>query len=260
MPQIHPTALVDPNAELAESVVVGPFCIVERNVTIDDGTILQSSNRIMSGARIGKNCVFSHGTVIANIPQDLKFKGEESLAIIGDGTRIREFCTINRGTEWSGKTEIGANCFIMAYVHVAHDCVLGNNVVIANGVNMAGHVVIGDGATIGGMAAIHQFTHIGRNCMIAASIFLSKDIPPFTLAGKDPVSFEGLNSIGLRRKGFSREAIETLDTLYTILYRSGLNVSQAVEKIRAELPQIPEVLEVLTFIENSTRGIVRPRS
>ena len=257
MPVIHPTAIVHPKAQLADSVKVGPYAIIEENVTIDEGTVIESSNVIASGARIGKNCTIGHLTVVATLPQDLKFSGEETHCFIGDNTTLRECITINRGTSATRVTRIGANCFIMAFCHVAHDCTLGDNIILANAVQMGGHVSIGDFAIIGGVTVIHQFGNIGMHSMTGSRFRAMKDVPPYALAGKDPLTFEGLNSIGLRRRGFSRETIETLDRLYTILYRSGNNVSQAVEKIKAELPMIPEVVNVLDFIAKSKRGIIR---
>lgn len=259
MPSIHPTAIVHHKAELADSVSIGPFSIIEENTVIDEGTVIDSAALIASGARIGKNCTIGHGTVVATIPQDLKFKGEDSLFIIGDNTRIREFVTLNRGTAATGKSSIGSDAFIMAYCHVAHDCTVGNNVILVNGVQMGGHVEIGDYAIIGGVTVVHQFGKVGIHSMVGSKFRVMKDVPPYILAGQEPISFEGLNSIGLRRRGFSKESIATLDRLYAILYQSGLNVTQAVEKIQIELPQIPEVKNVLDFIASSTRGILRVR-
>ncbi len=257
MPDIHPTAIVHPSATIADSAVVGPYAIVEENVRIGEGTLLESHNRVGSGARIGKNCRIGHGAVVSTIPQDLKFAGEETELYIGDGTTVREFSTLNRGTKAAGKTVVGRNCLVMAYAHVAHDCQLGDNVILANGVQMGGHVEIQDFAIVGGMATIKQFARIGRHCMVGGGYRVNKDVPPFTLAGHEPLAFEGLNSIGLRRRGFSKETIDTLDRLYMILYRSGRNVSQAVEVIAREVPQIPEVREILSFIAASAHGIIR---
>lgn len=257
MPDIHPTAIVHPSALIADSAAIGPYVLIEENVRIGEGTLLESHNRVGCGARIGKNCKIGHGAVISSIPQDLKFEGEETELVIGDGTTVREFCTLNRGTKAAGKTIIGRNCLLMAYCHVAHDCVIGDNVILANGIQMGGHVEIQDFAIVGGMATIKQFARIGKHCMVGGGYRVNKDVPPFCLAGHEPLAFEGLNSIGLRRRGFSRETIETLDRLYLTLYRSGHNVSQAVEIIARDLPQTPEVRDILSFIAASMHGIIR---
>jgi UDP-N-acetylglucosamine acyltransferase len=257
MPTIHPTALVDSRAELADSVVIGPFTIVEGDVVIGENTIIDSHVRIDNGARIGKNCRIHQGTVVATPPQDLKYANEKTEFHLGDNCTVREYCTLNRGTTHSWKTTVGSDCLLMAYVHVAHDCQVGDRVIIANSAQMGGHVIIGDWAIIGGLAAIHQFTHVGVHSMLAGGAKVVKDIPPYVMANAWPARFEGLNSIGLRRRGFSREAIDAIDRTYRAIYRSGMNVSQAVEWIHANIEQTAEVKIILDFIANSDRGILK---
>ena len=257
MTDIHPTAVVDPEAELGEDVVIGPYSVVEANVVIGDGTQVGPHALIASGSRIGRKCSIHKGAVVGTIPQDLKFAGEETTLEIGDGTTIREFCTLNRGTKDRMKTTIGANCLLMAYVHVAHDCILGDNVILANAVNMAGHVVIGDYVGIGGMVPIHQFVRIGRYAFVGGGYRVPKDVPPFVLVAGEPLQFAGINRVGLRRRGFSSETIDQLRRVYRIIYRSNLNVSQAITRIREEFPVEGVIKEVVDFIESSERGIVR---
>jgi UDP-N-acetylglucosamine acyltransferase len=257
MPNIHPTAIVDPKAELAEGVVVGPYCTIHADVTIDEGTVLGPSVLVDNGARIGKNCTIHQGTVVATPPQDLKYANEKTEFFLGDNCTIREYCTLNRATTHSWKTSVGSNCLFMAYVHVAHDCQIGSNVIIANSTQMGGHCIIGDQAIIGGLTGIHQFTHIGAHVMIGAVSRVVKDIPPYVLAGGFPAQYEGLNSIGLRRRGFSRETLGLLDKVYAALYRQGMNVSQAVAWIKENLEQTAEVSFILDFIAASDRGIIK---
>ncbi|MFA6234889.1 MAG: acyl-ACP--UDP-N-acetylglucosamine O-acyltransferase [Bacteroidota bacterium] len=257
MPNIHPTAIVDPKAELAEGVVIGPYCTIHADVTIDEGTVLGPSVLVDNGARIGKHCTIHQGTVVATPPQDLKYANEKTEFFLGDNCTIREYCTLNRATTHSWKTSVGSDCLFMAYVHVAHDCQIGSSVIIANSTQMGGHCVIGDQAIIGGLTGIHQFSHIGAHVMIGANSRVVKDIPPYILAGGHPAQFEGLNSIGLRRRGFSRETLALLDKVYAALYRQGMNVSQAVAWIKENLEQTPEVTFILDFIAESNRGIIK---
>jgi len=258
MPTIHPTAIVDPKAELADSVIIGPFTLIHEDVTIEAGSSIGSHCLLDNGARIGKNCVVHHGTVIATPPQDLKYAGEKTEFFLGDNTTVREYCTLNRGTTHSRKSVVGKNCLLMAYTHIAHDCVIGDNVIMANVSELGGHTLIGDFAIVGGLTAIHQFTHIGSHAMVGAGIKVVKDIPPYALVGNNPVRFEGLNSIGLRRRGFSKNTIEVLEQTYHALYFMGMNISQGVEYIKANIPLLPEVQNVLDFIASSSRGIIRP--
>jgi UDP-N-acetylglucosamine acyltransferase len=253
----QPLAYVHPQAKIARNVVIEPFTTIHNNVIIGSGTWIGSNVTIMEGARIGKDCRIFPGAVISAIPQDLKFEGEDSLTVIGDNTTIRECVTINRGTNASGKTEIGNNCLIMATAHIAHDCVLGDNSIVVNGVALGGHVIIGEHAIIGGLAAVHQFIHIGDHAMVSGGSLVRKDVPPFTKAGKEPLSYVGINSIGLRRRGFSTEKIREIQDIYRILYQKNYNNTQAMEKIEAEMEATPERDEIILFIKNSQRGIMK---
>lgn len=253
----QPLAYVHPQAKVAPNVVIEPFVTIDKNVVIEEGTWIGSNVTIMEGARIGKNCRIFPGSVISAIPQDLKFAGEETIVKIGNNTTIREFVTINRGTKASFETVIGDNCLLMAYVHIAHDCVVGNNAILANAAQLAGHITIDDWAIVGGMVAIHQFVHIGSHTMISGGSLVRKDIPPYTKAAREPLSYVGVNSIGLRRRGFSAEVINQVQDIYRLIYLRGYNVSQAVELIEADLPATPERDEILSFINNSSRGIMK---
>jgi len=253
----QPLAYVHPEANVADNVVIEPFVSIDKDVIIGEGTRIGSSVTIMPGVRIGKNCRIFPGAVIGAVPQDLKFKGEYSTVEIGDNTTIREFVTINRGTSAKGKTVVGSNCLLMAYVHVAHDCVVGNNVILVNSTQLAGEVIIDDFAILGGMSAVHQFVHIGPHVMISGGSLVRKDVPPFIKAGREPLSYVGINSIGLRRRNFSNEKIREVQEIYRYIYQKGLNISQAVEIIEAEMPASTERDEVLLFIKDSKRGIIR---
>jgi UDP-N-acetylglucosamine acyltransferase len=253
---IHPTAIVDINAELDDTVEVGPYSIIEGNVQIAKGVRIDSHARIYSGAQIGAGVRIHHGAVVGNVPQDLKFGGEDTVAIIGENTIVREYCTIHRGTAATGKTVVGKNCFLMAYVHVAHDCYLGDNVILANAVNLAGHVHIDDWAIIGGVVPVHQFVHVGCHSMIGGGYRVPKDVPPYILTAGEPLEYGGLNSVGLRRRGFSASTVRELKEAYKLIYKSKLNVSQALEKLRENGNIIPEVAKVIEFIEKSERGII----
>ena len=253
----QPLAYIHPGAKIATNVVVEPFTTIHNNVEIGSGTWIGSNVTIMEGARIGKNCRIFPGSVISAIPQDLKFDGEDSLAIIGDDTTIRECVTINRGTKALGKTVIGKNCLIMATSHVAHDCEIGNNCILANGTVIAGHVTVGDFAILSGLVAVHQFIHIGSHAMVSGGSLVRKDVPPFTKAGKEPLSYVGINSIGLRRRGFTTEKIREIQNIYRILYQKNYNTSQALEIIEAEMEATSERDQIILFIKNSQRGIMK---
>ena len=253
----QPLAYVHPAAKIASNVVIDPFVTIDQNVEIGEGTRIGSNVTILEGARIGKNCTICSGAVISGVPQDLKFRGEDSVAIIGDNTTIRECVTINRGTASKGKTVVGSNCLIMAYCHVAHDCVIGENVIMSNATQVAGEVVIDNFAVIGGGALIHQFSHIGQHVMVQGGALVNKDIPPYVKAGREPIAYAGINSIGLRRRNFTNEQIREIQEIYRYLYLSGLNNSDAVERIEAELPASKERDEIIMFVRNSKRGIIR---
>ena len=253
----QPLAYIHPDAKIAPTVVIEPFVTIDKNVEIGEGTWIGPNVTIMEGARIGKNCKIFPGAVISAIPQDLKFKGEDSLAIIGDNTTLREYVTINRGTAAKGKTVVGNNCLLMAYCHVAHDTVVGNNVIMSNATQLAGEVEIDDFAILSGAVLVHQFTHIGKHVMIQGGSRVTKDVPPFVTAGRDPLSYAGINSIGLRRRGYTNEQIRDIQDVYRYLYQSGMNTTHAVERIMAELPATNERDEILLFIKNSPRGIIK---
>ena len=253
----QPLAYVHPAAKIANNVVIDPFVTIDQNVEIGEGTRIGSNVTILEGARIGKNCTICSGAVISGIPQDLKFRGEELVAIIGDNTTIRECVTVSRGTASKGKTVIGSNCLIMAYCHVAHDCVVGDNVIMSNAVQVAGEVVIDNYAVIGGGALIHQFSHIGQHVMLQGGALVNKDIPPYVKAGRNPISYAGINSIGLRRRGFTNEQIRDIQEIFRYLYLSGMNNTDAIERIEAELPATKERDEIILFVRNSKRGIIR---
>jgi UDP-N-acetylglucosamine acyltransferase len=253
----QPLAYIHPGAKIATNVVVEPFTTIYNDVVIGAGTWIGSNVTIMEGARIGKNCRIFPGAVISAIPQDLKFEGEDSLAIIGDNTTIRECVTVNRGTKASGKTQIGNNCLIMATSHIAHDCRIGNHCILANGSVIAGHVTLGDYAILSGLVAIHQFIHIGSHAMVSGGSLVRKDVPPFTKAGKEPISYIGINSIGLRRRGFTTEKIREIQNIYRILYQKNYNTTQALEKIEAEMEATKERDQIILFIKNSQRGIMK---
>ena len=257
MADIHPSAIVDKNAELHDTVQVGPFSIIEGDVVIDAGTTIASNTLLASGTRIGKNCRIFNGAVLATVPQDLKFKNEKTTLEIGDNTTVREFCTLNRGTTHSYKTVIGSNCLLMSYVHVAHDCRLGDNVILANAVNMAGHVQIQDFVGIGGMDPIHQFVRIGRHAFVGGGLRVDRDVPPYILAAGDPLTYAGLNSVGLRRRGFDSELLMQMKRVYKLIYRSNLNVTQALTRIKEEFELVPEIKNIVDFIESSERGIIK---
>jgi len=253
----QPLAYIHPGAKIAQNVVVEPFTTIHDNVVIGSGTWIGSNVTIMEGARIGENCRIFPGAVISAIPQDLKFEGEDSLVEIGNNVTIRECVTINRGTKAHGKTEIGDNTLIMATVHIAHDCIIGKNVILVNGVLLAGHVTVGNYAIIGGLAGIHQFIHIGDHAMVSGGSLVRKDVPPFVKAAKEPLSFVGINSIGLRRRGFTSEKIREIQNIFRILYQKKNNNSQAVSIIEAEFEATPERDMILQFIRNSQRGIMK---
>ena len=257
-PGIDPRAVVSPKARIAGDVTIGPFAIIEDDVEISDGCVIAANALLGSGARIGKACRIHHGAVVGHAPQDLKYANERTTCEVGDRTVIREYAVIHRGTGDGGKTVIGQDCFLMALTHVAHDCVLGDRVIMANAAMLAGHVTVEDWAIIGGITPVHQFVRIGRHSMIGGGLRVPKDVPPFCLAGGEPLVFEGLNHVGLRRRGFTREALDAIDRAYTVLYRSGLNVSQAIRAVQADtsLSSVPEVQTLVQFVEGSKRGII----
>ena len=248
---IHPDAIIGPNVE------IGPFVFIDKNVEIGEGTKIAANTTILEGSRIGAFCNIFPGAVIGAIPQDLKFRGEESLAVIGDHTTIRECVTVNRGTVAKGRTVIGSHCLLMAYSHVAHDCVIGDHVIIANACQLAGEVEIDNHAILGGGTLIHQFTRIGKHVMIQGGCKVTKDVPPFVTAGRDPLTFAGINSIGLRRRGYSNEQISLIHDVYKLIYQEKLNTTNALMKIEETIPATAERDEMVSFIRASARGIIK---
>ncbi|MEI7726904.1 MAG: acyl-ACP--UDP-N-acetylglucosamine O-acyltransferase [Bacteroidota bacterium] len=253
----HSLAYVNPQAQIAADVIIDPFVTIDKNVIIEEGTWIGSNATIFEGARIGKNCKIFPGAVISAIPQDMKFGGEETIVKIGNNVTIREFVTVNRGTKASFETVVGDNTLLMAYVHVAHDCVIGKNCILANAATLGGHIVIDDFAVIGGMVGIHQFVRIGAHTMIAGGCIARKDVPPYTNSGRDPLSYAGINSMGLRRRGFSNEVINQIQDIYRIIYLKGHNVGQALKIIENEVEPSPHRDEILSFISQSKRGIMK---
>lgn len=253
----QPLAYIHPSAIIDDSVVIDPFVTIDKDVIIGAGTRIYSNVTILTGTRIGENCQIFPGAVIGAIPQDLKFKGEYTTVEIGNNNVIRECVTIHRGTASKGRTVIGDNNLIMAYCHVAHDCVLGNNIIMSNATQLAGEVYIEDYAVIGGGSLVHQFVHLGKHIMIQGGTRIGKDIPPFVTVGREPACYAGINSIGMRRRGYTNEQINNVQDIFRIIYNSGLNVTEAVDKIMNDCPATAERDEIIIFIRNSGRGIIR---
>ena len=256
MTKIHPTALVSDDAQLGSNVEIGAFAIVGPNCVVGDGCVIAPRASLEQNVRLGRKVRVGVGAVLGGDPQDLKFQGEETTVEIGDGTVIREYSTINRGTSESFKTTVGKSCFIMSYVHLAHDCHLGDGVILANGVQLAGHVRIEDRAILSGLSAVHQFVRIGRHAFIGGCSRVSKDIPPFLKAVGNPVKLYGLNTVGLQRSGFDEPTLRELKRAYRLFFNSDLNITQALERAETDLDQRPEVQELMRFLEASGRGVV----
>lgn len=254
---IHQLACVHPDAIIADDVEIGPFVTIDADVTIGAGTKIYSNVTIFEGTRIGKNCTVFPGAVIGAVPQDLKFKGEKTTVEIGDNTAIRECATIHRGTAAKGRTVVGSNCLIMAYCHVAHDCILGDNIIMSNSTQLAGEVDIDDYAIIGGGTLVHQFTHIGPHSMIQGGSRINKDVPPYAIVGREPIEYCGINAVGLSRRGFSKEQINTIQDTYRLLYNNNMNNSDALAHIEASMPQTSERDMIINFVRSSARGIVK---
>ena len=254
--QIHPTAEVSPNATLAPGVRVGPYAMIGDGCEVGEDCVLEARSVLERNVRLGPRVTVGIGSVLGGDPQDLKFRGEETWVEIGEGTRIREYSTINRGTSHSFKTTVGKGCFIMSYVHLAHDCHLGDGVIISNATQLAGHVIIEDRAILSGLVAVHQFVKIGRHAFVGGCSRVAKDVPPFLKAVGNPVKLYGLNTVGLQRSGFDEATIRELKRAYRLFFRSELNVSQALERARTELQPSPEVEHFLRFLEDSGRGVV----
>ncbi|HSJ13697.1 MAG TPA: acyl-ACP--UDP-N-acetylglucosamine O-acyltransferase [Longimicrobiales bacterium] len=252
---IHPTAVIDASVQLGEDVTVGPYCVLGPNVVLHDGVALGAHVIIERNTSVGRECRVASGAILGGDPQDLKYAGEPTELVIGERTHVREFVTLNRGTAAHGRTQIGDDCLIMAYAHVAHDCMIGDRVVIANAVNMGGHVEIGDWVVVGGMCAIHQFAKIGAHAFIGGTSAVRKDVPPYVKASGSPLKLYGLNSIGLQRRGISEAARRELRRAYRLLFQSKLNLNDALEGARTELEPYPEVLMLLDFCAQSGRGV-----
>jgi UDP-N-acetylglucosamine acyltransferase len=254
--KIHATAIVDPGAELGDDVEIGPFAIVGPKVTIGAHSVLGPRAVLERNVRLGADCRVGTGSILGGDPQDLKFKGEETWVEIGDGTVVREYSTVNRGTTQSFRTTIGRKCLVMSYVHVAHDCHIGNEVILSNVVQMAGHITVGDYVTISGLTPIHQFVKIGAYAFIGGFSRVTKDVPPFVKAVGNPMRLYGLNIVGLQRRGFTPDTLRELKRAYMLFFHSDLNVSQALERARTELAPLPEVALLIRFVEESERGVL----
>lgn len=254
---IHPQAIVHPNAKIGDHVRIDAFAVIEENVEIGDYTHIHSGAMIRYGARIGMHCQIHPYAVISGIPQDLKFAGEDTIAIVGDYTVVRECCTINRGTSSAGLTKVGKHCLLMAYAHIAHDCILGDNIIIGNASQIAGEVHIDDFAIVSGGTLVHQFVRISKHVMIQGGSRINKDIPPYTLIGREPAMYCGINIVGLRRRGFTNDQVFLINDVYRTLYNRGLNNSDAIEAIEKEYNSCEERDLILNFIKDSKRGIVR---
>jgi UDP-N-acetylglucosamine acyltransferase len=254
--RIHPTAIISGDAEIGSDVEVGAYAIIGENCTVASGCVISPRATLERNVRLGQNVKVGIGTILGGPPQDLKYAGEETTVEIGDGTVIREYSTINRGTAHSFKTTVGRNCLLMSYVHLAHDCHIGNNVILSNVVQLAGHVTVEDRAIISGLSAAHQFVRIGRQSFIGGCSRVSKDIPPFLKAVGNPVKLYGLNTVGLQRSGMDDDTIRELKRAYRLLFRSEMNVTQAIERAQTELEPLAEVKELLRFVEASERGVV----
>ena len=257
MVDIHSTAIVSSKAKIGKNVKVGPFAIIHDDVEIGDDCIIDSHAVLYNGARLAERVHIFQGVSVANVPQDLKFGNETTYFYIGSDTQIREFVTLHRGTHATGKSSVGKNCLIMAYCHVAHDCIVGNNVILANGVQLAGHCELEDYVIVGGLSGIHQFSKVGAHAMISFQAKINADVPPFLMVGGAPARYEGINKIGLRRRGFTPEELEAIKETYRIFYLSGFLFSEAKEKISSELGHIEVVKQVLNFMAKSNRSIIR---
>ncbi len=254
---IQPLAYIHPQAKIADNVVVEPFAVIHKDVEIGEGTWIGSNVVIMDGARIGKNCRIFPGAVISGVPQDLKFAGEITTAEIGDNTTIRECVTINRGTKDKWKTVVGSNCLIQAYSHIAHDCTVGNNCIFSNSTTLAGHITIGDNVVLAGLVAIHQFVKVGSHAFVTGGSLVRKDVPPYVKAAREPLSYVGINSVGLRRRGFTSEQINEIQEIYRVLFVKNNNVTKALDIIEADFQATEIRDEIVDFIRNSNRGVMK---
>ncbi len=256
---ISKLAFIHPDAKIGKDVIIEPFAYIAGNVVIGDETWVGPNSTILDGARIGKKCKIFPSSVVSGIPQDLKFKGEETTAEIGDNTTVREGVTVNRGTAAVGKTVVGNNCLLMAYSHIGHDCAIGNYVIIGNSTGMAGEVKVDDFVIISGGTLVHQFTRVGAHVMVGGGSKIRTDVPPFIKADRDPLTYMGLNSVGLTRRGFEKERIDEIHNIYRVIYQKGFNITQALDKVEKEFKQSEDRDYILEFIRTSERGIIRAR-
>ncbi len=254
---ISPLSFVHESAKLGENVTIEPFAYIGENVAIGDGSWIGPHAVVLSESYIGKNCKIFPGAVVGAIPQDLKYKGEKSTVIIGDNVTIRECCTLNRGTEASMTTKVGSNTLLMAYVHIAHDSFVGENCILANNVNLAGHIEIGNHVILGGLTAVHQFVKIGDHAMVGGGSLVRKDVPPFVKAAREPLSYVGVNSVGLKRRGFTTEQINHIQDIYRILFVKGNNVKKSIETIEATIQESAEKAQILGFLDQADRGLMK---
>lgn len=254
---IHPTAIIEPGVQIGENVTIGPYTVIEGDVTIGDGCSIGSHVAIAEGTRIGSGCRIFKGAAIGLIPQDKKYSDEKTYTIIGNNTLLREFVTINRGSAANGETRIGSDCWIMAYSHIAHDCVIGNNVTISNSLQMGGHVTVGNHVTIGGVCSFHQFTHVGDYAFIQATSYITQDILPFALTGADPLRIADINKIGLERKGFTEERRRSIRRAFKTLFRENRTLDDALNQLMTTYPGNEDIQTIITFINCSTRGLMR---
>ncbi len=254
---INPLAYIHPDAKIGENVEIGPFVYIDKNVVIGDNNIIMANVNILYGSRLGNGNTIFPGAVIGAIPQDLKFRGEETTVEIGDNNKIRENVTINRGTSAKEKTVVGSNNLLMESVHVAHDCIIGSNCIIGNSTKFGGEVIVDDNAIISASVLCHQFCHVGGYVMVQGGARFSKDIPPFIIAGRDPIEYSGINLVGLRRRQYSNEQIEDIHNVYRLIYQSGLNITEALEKVEKEVPMSKDIEYIVNFISSSKRGIIK---
>ena len=257
MSKISPLAFIDPEAKIGENCEIGPFCFIDKNVVVGDNNVLMNSVTLLSGTRLGNGNTLFPGAVIGAVPQDLKFRGEETFVEIGDNNKIRENVTIHRGTASKGKTVVGSGNLIMENAHIAHDCEVGSGIIIGNSTKLAGEVVIDDNAILSAVVLVHQFCRVGGYTMVQGGSRTSKDIPPFIIGGKEPIAYAGLNIVGLRRRGFSADVIENIHNAYRLVYNSNLTVNEAIEQIRKDIPMSKEIEYIIEFISSSQRGIIR---
>ena len=253
----HPYTYIDPNAKVAPNAKIDPFTVIHGDVQIGEGTWIGSNVTIMDGTRIGKNCRIFPGAVLGAVPQDLKFEGEETTVEIGDRTVIRECVTIHRATKDRWKTIIGNDCLLMTYVHIAHDCHIGNNVILASYVGLSGHVTIQDHAILEGMVAAQQFVTVGAHAFVGGASLIRKNIPPFIKCAREPLTFAGVNSIGLRRRGFSDDEVREIENIYRVLYVQNNNMTKGIEQVRETMPESPLQVQILNFIESSDKGVIK---